>query len=51
MLSGPQTIKKYVASLFLTVKQLPTFTYISLEQDQITVTDQADYKTSSCYDL
>lgn len=57
MLSNPQTIKKYVAnpfhvaSLFFTVKQLPTFTCMSLEQDQITATEQADCKKSSCYYL
>lgn len=55
MLSSPQTTKKYVAkpfhvvSLFFTVKQLPTSTCLSLQQDQITATDQADCKTSRCY--
>lgn len=54
MLSSPQTIKKYVAksfhvvSLFFYCEAAPHL-HLSLEQDQITATGQADSKTPICY--
>lgn len=51
----PKQLRNTLPSLFMwshyffTVKWLPTSTCLSLKQDQVTVSDQADCKTSTCY--